>query len=181
MSWSATNSIKVGTKTSLSIPGVGSEELSFEYSFALTAGSSTGITRSFSEYCSAPMPPNSCFKCSMIVEVSKAHIKVGAGYARCLLLSCACMVLGGACCTGSSEGAQQPRGRPQCPCRPSRPLTPVHALLPTRPRQTPPLPACNLLSRPAPCAQIPMTMALSGGVGLHHDPAIRNVPGDGDG
>ena len=80
MSWSATNSIKVGTKTSLSIPGVGSEEMSFEYSFALTAGSSTGRTRSFADTCSVAVPPGGCLKCSMVVEVSKAHIKVGAGY-----------------------------------------------------------------------------------------------------
>lgn len=77
VSWSATNSIKVGTKSSLSIPGIGSEELSFEYSFALTAGTSTGRTRSFSDTCSAAVPPGGCVKCTMLVEVSKAHIKVG--------------------------------------------------------------------------------------------------------
>ena len=81
VSWSATNSIKVGTKSSLSIPGIGSEELSFEYSFALTAGGSTGVTRTFTDTCTAAVPPGGCFKCTIVQEVSKSHVKVGAGHA----------------------------------------------------------------------------------------------------
>lgn len=62
----------------------------------------------------------------------------------------------------------------------------VHAAPRPRPALLPPHPCPHLPSQdPAPPppprpAQIPMTLALSGGVGLHHDPAIRNVPGDGD-
>lgn len=135
----------------MSIPGIGSDELSFEYSFSQTVGQTTSKTHTFSDTCTATVLPGGCVKFSMVVEVSKAHVKVGGRVHW--------GPRGGPVGSSTAGGCLRPRAQ-------------ALALWPRSPTLLTASP-----SHPA-APQIPMSLALYGGVGLHHDPAISGVPDD---